>query len=174
MCSREVRETAYRAIVRPQLEYASSAWSPHTCKNIDSIEKVQKRAARFALGNYSYGPRNSITSDITNILKWPTLHHRRISHDIHLMYKIINRQVNVQLPSVCCFSHIHPGRFIHAQTLHSEAFKYSYFVRTVRFWNRLPLSLCNTTSFETFKSQASHFISSKSIARINNTWAIVD
>ena len=164
MCTREVREAAYKAIVRPQLEYASSAWSPHTYKNIDKLEGVQKRAARFVLGNYNYGPCNSITTDITHILKWPSLHHRRIAHDIHLMYRIINRQVNIQLPS-------HLYTLIHTQVLHSDAFKYSYFVRTPRIWNRLPPNFCNITSFQTFKKQSTHFITSKQIVK-NNTWTI--
>ena len=172
MCSREVRETAYKAIVRPQLEYASSAWSPHTCKNIDRLEKVQRRAARFSLGNYNYGPQSSITSDISNLLKWPSLHHRRIAHDVHLMHRVINSQVNIKLPPTCCFSTIHPGRFIHPQALHSEAFKHSYFVRTARIWNRLPFNICNISSFQSFKSQATQFITSKSIARINDAWTI--
>ena len=33
--------------IRPHLEYACSVWDPHTKKNIQSIEKVQRRAARF-------------------------------------------------------------------------------------------------------------------------------
>lgn len=172
MCSKEVKETAYKSIVRPHLEYASSAWSPHTVKNIEKIEKVQRRSARFVLGNYNYGPCNSITSDIQNILKWPSLHHRRIAHDIHLMHKITNCLVNIQLPAIIHTSAIHPARFLHVQALHSEAFKHSYFVRTIRIWNKLPASLYDITSFPSFKSQATEFINSRTISKINNIWTV--
>ena len=48
-CPKRVRETAYTAIVRPKLEYASSAWDPYHQKDIDSLERVQRKAARFLL-----------------------------------------------------------------------------------------------------------------------------
>ena len=41
------KSIAYKAIVRPCLEYASVVWSPHTVSDIDAIESVQKRAARW-------------------------------------------------------------------------------------------------------------------------------
>ena len=36
-------------MVRPILEYASSVWDPHTTANIQKLESVQRRAARFCL-----------------------------------------------------------------------------------------------------------------------------
>ena len=40
--------------VRPQLEYASTAWSPRTRCNIDKIEALQRRAARSVLNDWSH------------------------------------------------------------------------------------------------------------------------
>ena len=40
-----MRETAYKGLVRPILEYGSSVWDPHYEGLIDDLEKVQKRAA---------------------------------------------------------------------------------------------------------------------------------
>ena len=37
--SKDVRESAYNTIVRPQLEYASAVWDPHTKEHISKIEK---------------------------------------------------------------------------------------------------------------------------------------
>ena len=49
----QLRERAYKAIVRPQLEYAAPVWDPHTQDDIDKIEMVQRRAARWVLNDYS-------------------------------------------------------------------------------------------------------------------------
>ena len=37
-----IRENAYKAIVRPQLEYAAPVWDPHTKDDIHKIESVQR------------------------------------------------------------------------------------------------------------------------------------
>ena len=172
MCPRDTKEAAYKAIVRPHLEYASSAWSPHTTNNIEKIEKVQRRGARFVLGNYNYGPTNSINRDIENILKWPSLHLRRTAHDIHLLHKIINNNVNIELPPVIRNSPTHPTRFLHVQALHSEAFKNSFFVRTIKIWNKIPPSIHNIKATPTFKLQSNNFIFSRKLVKINQTWTI--
>ena len=40
-----VKELAFNTLVRPQVEYASSVWSPSTKQNISKTEMVQRRAA---------------------------------------------------------------------------------------------------------------------------------
>ena len=48
-----IREAAYKTTVRPQVEYASSVWSPYTKKDIHKVEMVQRRATRWILSSYS-------------------------------------------------------------------------------------------------------------------------
>jgi hypothetical protein len=43
--SKEVKERAYTTMIRPILEYASSAWDPHLSRDVLELEKVQKRSA---------------------------------------------------------------------------------------------------------------------------------
>ena len=45
--SLELKELAYKALVRPQLEYACTAWSPWQVYLINTMEKVQRRAAQY-------------------------------------------------------------------------------------------------------------------------------
>ena len=49
MCSKEVKNSAYSMIVRPNLEYASTCWNHYTERNIDKLEAVKCRDARFVL-----------------------------------------------------------------------------------------------------------------------------
>jgi len=40
-CPHQVKAAAYTSFVRPQLEYASTVWCPHTANNISRLEAVQ-------------------------------------------------------------------------------------------------------------------------------------
>ena len=66
-CPRKVRETAYTSIVRPKLEYASASWDPHYKKDISTLERVQRKAARFCLQNFS---KTASVTDMLSDLKW--------------------------------------------------------------------------------------------------------
>ena len=46
-CPYQIKMQAHHSLVRPHLEYACSVWDSHTQKNIQSIEKIQRRAASF-------------------------------------------------------------------------------------------------------------------------------
>ena len=41
--AKDVKETCYKSLVRPQLEYAASVWDPHTKSNINKVESVKQR-----------------------------------------------------------------------------------------------------------------------------------
>ena len=71
-CPQEVKEAAYKGLVRPVLDYGSSVWDtppqPHPPPFPPGVSSpgrisVQKRAARFVTGNYNYE-----TGSMTGIL----------------------------------------------------------------------------------------------------------
>ena len=66
----ELREMAYKTLVRPLVEYSSSVWSPYTKSNIARLEMVQRRAARWTLSEYS--PYASVTQMLQS-LSWRSL-----------------------------------------------------------------------------------------------------
>ena len=43
--------TLYCSLVRPLLEYSCETWNPHTKRNIDKLEAVQRRATRWIIGS---------------------------------------------------------------------------------------------------------------------------
>ena len=51
-CPMDIKAKCYNTLVRPICEYACEAWDPHHQTDIDYLEKIQKRGARFATNNY--------------------------------------------------------------------------------------------------------------------------
>ena len=53
-CSQEAKNLAYLSLVRPNLEYAATAWDPYMAKDIQELERVQRRAACFIKKDYHH------------------------------------------------------------------------------------------------------------------------
>ena len=83
--NKDLKSVAYKTLVRPQLENSSTVWYPHTTTDINKVEAVQRRAARWATRDYRY------TSSVTAMLKdlnWRPLDQRRIDSRLMIMYKV--------------------------------------------------------------------------------------
>ena len=137
--SEPLKTIAYQTLVRPQLEYASEVWSPHTQTAIDQIEAVQRRAARWIKSDYF---RTSSVTRMLVDLNLRRLDLRRIDARLALMYKIQNELVaisssNYLIPLTRPSRHSHPMayRLIMATT---DYYKFSFFPRTIFHWNHLP------------------------------------
>ena len=89
-----IREAAYKTTVRPQVEYASSVWSPYTKKDIHKVEMVQRRATRWIL---NYSPYQSVT-ELQQQLNLRTLEQRRVDAKVIMMFKIIHGLVAIPVP----------------------------------------------------------------------------
>ena len=75
-----VKASSYLTLVRPIMEYAASVWDPYYHNDIQTLEKVQRRAARWVMNDYSW---YSSVSNMLNNLNWPPLQlRRRIMDDI--------------------------------------------------------------------------------------------
>ncbi|XP_071142080.1 uncharacterized protein [Mytilus edulis] len=84
-CPQYIKTQAYTSLVRPHLEYASTVWDPYRKHHIDSLEMVQRRAARFATSTYSREP--GTVTNIMTTLEWQTLESRRKSSRLSMFYK---------------------------------------------------------------------------------------
>ena len=92
-CPQEVKEAAYKGLVRPVLDYGSSVWDPPGVVLQEELESVQKRAARFVTGNYNY-ETGSMTG-ILGQLKWESLKKRRKDNRLIFLYKGLKGKASV-------------------------------------------------------------------------------
>ena len=130
-------------------------WVPYTQSNINAIEAVQRRAARFVFNNYS--TYASVSNMIAN-LGWNSLHNRQNELRLIMLFKIIHKLVDIDAHDIlvlCPFNHVTRGhhlRFFKVPT-RVNALLYSYFPSTIKLWNALPDSIVTITNVENFKSK---------------------
>ena len=83
--SKEVKENAYKALVRPTIEYGSTVWDPHQAELKHKIEMVQRQAARYVESRYRH---TSSVGDMLKELRWESLEQRRLKARLVMLYKI--------------------------------------------------------------------------------------
>ena len=147
-----IREFAFKTLVRPQLEYSSSVWSPHTQHNINKIEMVQRRAARWVTNDYSY--HNSVTHMLDK-LGWRSLENRRYDSRLLMFYKIVHGLVAVPMPPYVTpptrlTRHLHPLSFRQIPTP-SNYYKFSFYPATIVLWNSLPANIVQAPTLDQFR-----------------------
>ena len=155
-CPTSVKAQAYQTLVRPKLEYASSAWSPHTNNDSKQIEAVQNAAARFCTRDYQ---RTSSVSGMVSDLGWDSLRIRRLLHDVTLFYKIQREFVRIPFPAQVTPAPLQSTRSSHTfkkQVTYASiaAYKHSFFIRTIPVWNGLPGSAVVAPSVGMFQAAA--------------------
>ena len=67
----------YMTIIRPHLEYENIIWSPRFKKDIDAVERVQKRATKLV-----YIVRHLSNPERLKALQLPSLTYRRFRGDM--------------------------------------------------------------------------------------------
>ena len=146
-----IREAAYKTTVRPQVEYASSVWSPYTKKDIHKVEMVQRRATRWIFSSYS--PYQSVT-ELQQQLNLRTLEQRRVDAKVIMMFKIIHGLVAIPVPPyfeqpMRSTRHSHP---LALRQIHTTAnyYKFAFFPSTVVFWNQLPAQIVLLPTLDQF------------------------
>ena len=76
--------------------FASTVWSPHQKYQIDKLEAVQRKAARFIKNCWSR-EQGTVTKLLVD-LKWDTLQVRREKARLLMFYKATHGQADIPLP----------------------------------------------------------------------------
>ena len=152
-----IKENAYKALIRPQVEYAATVWDPYTKVNQDKLELVQRHAAWYVCNNYS---REASVTSMIDGLGWCSLQQWRADITLVMFYKIVHGLVAVDfsdsLTPVTRFTrHFHPMAFL----LPSESkldIQQSFVPRTVCQWSNLPAEVATAPSLNHLGLESVH------------------
>ena len=148
---------SYKTLVRPILEYASSAWNPHTKYDLGKLEKINRQAARLVHNEYSRKP-----GTMTELLKehnWPTMEERFTMNRVGMLHKIINSNSSIVDKNIRFSDYQRPRAANNKQILrpptHTLLHSCSFYPRSAAEWNTLPQVIVDIKNNKSFKSSIS-------------------
>ena len=147
--------TLYKSMVRPILEYAQSAWSPHLQADIELIERVQMRATKLIrrIKNLPYEIR-------LQELQLPTLKFRRIRGDMIEMYKIVSGTYDSSASITPVYSNTqargHQFKLFQNHIVY-DLRKFAFRNRVIQGWNSLTEDIVSAESLNVFKNRLDRY-----------------
>ena len=148
-------QTLYKTYVRPHLEFAIQAWCPYLKKDINNLEKVQRRVSKHiqGLSGLEYQDRLAV-------LGWTTLEARRIRGDVILAHQHLNNNIKVDLkwtwlPSTGEGIRANDApRLAQPPLIRNCAQRENFFsLRVVKSWRNLPGDIANEKNINSFKNK---------------------
>jgi len=162
--NQEVIVKLYKTFVRPTIESAGAAWFPWERQDVDSLEKVQRRATRMVpgIGKLNY-EEHLIQCNLT------TLERRRERGDMIDVFKMINGYTRVDVERFFKFAdqrHEVPTRsavnkHLVPEKCRLEIRKHFFTNRIVQGWNALPIDIREAESVNRFKNLYDDWISTE-------------
>jgi len=117
------------SLVRPILEYGAACWDPYREGQISALDRVQKKAAKFAHHK--------------NIPNWENLVLRRKLSSICALFKAYSgervwKPIGDILQWPHYLSRVDHEKKIRSRRQSTDIGKYSFVNRTIQHWNQLP------------------------------------
>ena len=148
----------YKAIVRPHLEYCIQAWSPYLRKDIDMLEKIQRRATKLIPGL-----RDLRYEERLKECGLTTLETRRLRGGDQIeVFKILNGYENIDSN---IFFEIKESKITrgHNFTLvkkqsRLDVRKFSFSQRTINVWNKLSTECVHASSVNMLKNRIDKYL----------------
>ena len=141
----------YTSLVRPILDYGAAVWSPHHQKDIQKIEKVQRRATKMIkeIRNLTYEER-------LKVCNLTSLENRRKRYDLIETFKIMKNFSKIDAAKLFKMRKSNTrGHNMKIFKEHSRLNirKYFFSQRVANNWNLLPAETVNSKSLGIFKTK---------------------
>jgi len=126
------KSLAYMSLVRPILEYGAACWDPYREGQISALERVQKKAAKFA--------------QYMNIPNWENLASRKKLSRICAHFKAYSgepawKPIGDRSQRPHYLSRVDHEKKNRGRRQRTDIGKYSFVNRTIQHWNQLPAEL---------------------------------
>jgi hypothetical protein len=144
----------YKQYVRPHLEFAVPAWSPWLQGDKDTLERVQEKAVKMV-----NGLQGATYQEKLRELGLESLEERRNSQDMALVHKFLTEKTGTDLfqraaAELNTRTRQTAGEHgLRVQYARTDPRKFSFTMRTVEPWNRLPEEIKTAKDREAFRSR---------------------
>ena len=158
----------YIAIVRSLFEHCSTIWSPQHKTNLSKFASLQRRAVKWINGEPFVSYTDEKYSEVLRKHQLLPIKLKFIYNDLVMFFKIVNKLIPIELPDFIIFCEPGNTRFTRSTaSIHNsndttkfscsiqpncDAFKHSFFYRTILRWNHLPLDTRKAENLGKFKS----------------------
>ena len=142
--------------MRPRLEFSVQAWCPYFRKNIDMLEKVQRRATKLIEGlkDKSYSKRLICTGLLF-------LEKRRVKGDLIQVFKMLKDENKSDFGKFFQLQNSNRTRDhnykLLTQRLHLDLRTNIFSQKEVNTWNNLPQAVVDAVSVNSFKNRRDDF-----------------
>ena len=164
----------YLAVIRSIFEHCSIIWYPYGCTQLSKFDNIQRRAIKWINGEQftSYG--DNMFFEKQKELNILPIRLKFVHNALTVFYKIVNKHVDVSMPEYIHKVHPQALRFTrtNANTIHCRdtssyscailpncnAFRNSFFYRTMLLWNVLPIDIRNIDKISSFKIELTKYM----------------
>ena len=154
-----LKKQLYISLVRSHLTYCSQLWRPRMVKDILSVERVQRKATKYVLSDYS----NDYKLRLQSLHMLPLMYWLELQDIMFLVKCLQDPHDCMNIRSHVSFSpsgtRAGSGNKLKYEYRRTSNGRHFYFNRIVRLWNKLPSSCIDLTkSFATVRHTVRAFL----------------